>query len=71
MENKKGKVAMNDELLDKVSGGVNTDDNWELCSCGMIKSNGVCPNPGCEHGPNYHNPNSIPPYSPPPLHEVT
>ena len=46
MENKKDKVKLNDELLDKVAGG---DDETEVCSnCyAPLAPGGVCMNPFC------------------------
>ena len=46
MENKKGKAALNDELLEKVSGG----EGDGICECGwMLAPGGVCMNPVCLH----------------------
>ena len=56
MENKKGKVALNDELLDKVSGGDDIEINFDPCEeCTLPKVNGVCVNPGCKASPFYYN----------------
>lgn len=44
MENKKEKVALNDELLNEVAGG----SDEEYCSCGApLAPGGVCLNPLC------------------------
>ena len=50
MENKKDKkVALNDELLDKVSGGEDGENNG-TCECGApLAPGGVCMNPLCSH----------------------
>ena len=38
MDKNNGKVKLNDELLDKVSGGVGTDDQW-VPSCPICRKN--------------------------------
>ena len=49
MENKKGKAALNDELLEKVSGGEDGENNG-TCECGApLAPGGVCMNPLCSH----------------------
>ena len=57
MENKKDKkVALNDELLDKVSGGSDENSSDEWCECGfMLAPGGVCMNPFCSYS-NTHSP---------------
>ena len=49
MENRKEKVALNDELLDKVSGGTTLGDFFNECpSCHTpLDSDGNCPNEYC------------------------
>ena len=54
MENKKGKIALNDDLLDKVSGGFDIfnelDIDENLCGvCGHLLDleTGCCMNPEC------------------------
>ena len=54
MENRKEKVALNDELLDKVSGG---DASFDFCACPgcniRLSSDGVCQNVDCSRSPYY------------------
>ena len=54
MENKKDKkVALNDELLDKVSGGEDGENNG-TCECGApLVDGGVCLNPFCPRSNTY------------------
>ena len=69
MENKKDKVALNDELLDKVSGGDIIDGEHDgmfsggaegICSCGRkLESDGCCSNPACPNSPFYNVPPTI------------
>ena len=61
MENNKAKkIALNDELLDKVSGGDDTEINYDPCEeCTLPKINGVCFNPGCKASPFYDYRNDI------------
>ena len=50
MENKKDKTAINDELLEKVSGG----ESGGICECGCpLAPGGVCMNPRCSHSNTY------------------
>ena len=67
MENKKDKVALNDELLEKVAGGNDDDESWKipewtppLCpGCGGPLNNGICIDPTCSRSPIYEDGNDI------------
>ena len=66
MENKKDKVTLNDELLDKVSGGDIIDGEHYgllregICSCGRkLESDGCCSTPACPNSPFYNVPPTI------------
>jgi hypothetical protein len=58
MENKKGEVALNDKLLDMVSGGIPVGGPSIPCcsNCGSWLDNGICKNSECSHSPYYQYP---------------
>ena len=56
MEHKKGKVALNDELLEKVSGGhdeFRTEGSYVCPACHCETVDGQCGNPDCVYSIGY------------------
>ena len=63
MKNNKGKVALNDELLERVSGG--EDDIMPSCVCplcGCETADGVCQNERCEYSPRFQRDSNLGPF---------
>ena len=63
MEDNKDKVALNDDLLDQVSGGMWIHGVYygqvnpnpvDRCSCGTRLESFGCPNPYCPNSPFYN-----------------